>query len=186
MPKQRSKKSENGTPEPKRRRGRHGVDAATKDALYRSMTKSDYARLAGISRVQVQEASQVHGAPLGGTSIDLAEVLPWFHAVLATLGKSHMRVERDSEGMTVRWRHSTREAKLVEETRMKTLQRMQAEGSLVDVEAVREAWAIVSQTFRSAIETLQRRCGSVAHELMLEALEQAEREIAEQFGGGEA
>lgn len=173
------------------------VKPATRRAAFAQVTRDDFAELVGRRWQAVKQSAELHGIPLEGSPIDLHEVLAWYHGRLladaATIRKLEAEVRRgrapapatedgadddDHSGLSI---DELDRRKRIEEVEKLQLANSKTRGQLRDVDEVVSFLGLVSGVLRQAVETLERKLGPDARELITEALDEVESLVDDTF-----
>lgn len=141
-------------------------EEAAREKTLAECPKKIYLRLAGRQAKVVNEQADRYGLPLRGEVVNLFEIIRAFHDLLPKLGSL---IGHDGPAL-----ERLREEKF----RLAQLDRRERESQLLPRDAVHERLALVASILRRAGETLARRCGPEAHQILNEALDEADREVA--------
>lgn len=145
---------------------------------YNSIPQKHWRQMSGRQAKVINEQAVRYGIPFGGPNISLPAVVRALHDFLAD-NKSRLAVDGDvlmsgsSSPALERYRE--------ERAALARLDRLEREGGLVDRELVRQSLAQIAAIIRSAGETLEREFGSRAAEILIEALDDAQRETDRYF-----
>ena len=147
---------------------------------YASIPQKHWRQMSGRQTKVINEQAKRYGIPFGGASINLADVVRALHDFLAEnawkLSQDEALLAGDGSSSPALERYREERALLAR------LDRLEREEQLVARDQVREGLARIAGLLRTAGETLERRHGAEAADVLREALEEAEREITRQFG----
>ena len=145
---------------------------------YATIPQKHWRRMSGRQTKVLHEQAARYGLPFGGPVINLPELAQALHDFLATHAAKLVADDPLLQGVA----SPALEAYRQERTSLARLERRQRERELVPREEARLALGRVAQLLRVASETLERRHGSDAGQILLEALAEAEAEIERAFG----
>jgi len=162
------------------RRRRKAQEQEARDTAYSAMPKGEYVRLSGRQPKVLNEQADRHGLPLRGRTIDLGELLPAMHNLLARNKhriiadeEDEMLRGADSDGLE-RYRHAKAD--------MAEIDLAVRRGETMEVGTARLALASIFETLRQAGEQLRREFGPAAAALIAEAVIDAAQQARETFG----
>jgi len=145
---------------------------------YRSIPKKHYRELSGRSAKVLLDQARRYGIPLAGRTLDLAKILTAFHDLLAA--NKHILAGQNEDPLLAGASQSLRDAYTRQQIREKDAKATLAElevaerrGQLVDREAFRATMGPFFGILRDADHRLQREFGPRAHEIYIEALDEA-------------
>ena len=145
---------------------------------YGSIPQKHWRAMSGRQTKVLNEQAARYGIPFGGPQIHLPAVVRALHDFLAD---NAVKLARDDD----EWMQGTGSPALEryreERALLARLDRLEREGRLVPRDEVRRALGRVAAIVRGAGDTLQRQCGAAALEVLLEALDDAQREIERSF-----
>ena len=130
----------------------------------------------------INDQAARYGIPFGGASIDLPSVVKALHDFLA---ENAQRLARDDDAMLVGGSSPALERYREERAQLARLDRLEREGKLLPRDEVREVLGRIASILRDAGDALQRRFGTDASDILHEALDDSQREIAAFFGDDE-
>ena len=149
---------------------------------YRSIPQKHWRQMSGRQTKVINDQAARYGIPFGGPTIDLPSVVKALHDFLA---ENAQRLARDDDAMLVGGSSPALERYREERAQLARLDRLEREGKLLPRDEVREVLARIASILRDAGDALQRQFGSAAVEILHEALDDSQREIAAFFGDGE-
>lgn len=162
------------------RKHRKQQDQAARDTAYSAMPKGEYVRLSGRQPKVLNEQADRHGLPLRGRTIDLGELLPAMHNLLArnkhrivSDEEDEMLRGADSDGLE-RYRHAKADLAEIE----LGLRR----GEIMEVGTARLALVSIFEALRQAGEQLRREFGPAAAALLAAAVADAAAQARNTFG----
>jgi Fe-S cluster biosynthesis and repair protein YggX len=148
------------------------------EKIYAAVPKKLWQEWSGRHYKVINNQADNYGAPLRGTSIDLPKLARWLHDFLAE--NSERLKQRSAQGGPTD--AELNEAKLhftQERTRIAQLTADQRGGQLLPREEVHALFSLIAGVFRQATETLLKRCGEDAHQIMADAVAEAEARLDE-------
>jgi hypothetical protein len=142
---------------------------------YRTVPKIHYRSLAGLTPNGLTKLVG-NGFPAPGKTIDLFAVIRWLHEQLDQLSdqKTQAAEPKPTSPALERWRE--------EKARLARFDRKEREGDLLDRKSVQEALLSMSAILRNLGTTIQRHHGPEAHELVMEAIDDWEKDCRASFG----
>lgn len=149
---------------------------------YRAIPQKHWRQMSGRQTKVINDQATRYGIPFGGASIDLPNVVKALHDFLA---ENAQRLAREDDGMLLGGSSPALERYREERAKLARLDRLERQSRLLPRDQVREALGRIAGILRDAGDTLLRQFGNSAAEIMLEALDDAEREIASFFGEDE-
>ena len=149
---------------------------------YRAIPQKHWRQMSGRQTKVINDQATRYSIPFGGASIDLPNVVKALHDFLA---ENAQRLAREDDGMLLGGSSPALERYREERAKLARLDRMERQSRLLPRDQVREALGRIAGILRDAGDTLLRQFGNSAAEVMLEALDDAEREIASFFGEDE-
>ena len=149
---------------------------------YRSIPQKHWRQMSGRQTKVINDQAARYGIPFGGASIDLPNVVKALHDFLA---ENAQRLARDDDSMLVGGSSPALERYREERAELARLDRLERQGRLLPRDEVRKALGRIAAILRDAGDTLLRQFGSSAVEILHEALDDAQREIAAFFGESE-
>ena len=161
------------------KRFQHEQEEEKRWQFYRSIPKSHWREMSGRTpRVLIDQAER-YGFPYPHgpkAAIELPAVVKWLHDFLA---KNAMRLSapETDDPLLAGSNSPALEEYRRERTKIARLERMQREGSLLPRDTVHELLGRIASVLRSAGENLARQHGPDAHQILDEALDDAQREI---------
>ena len=146
---------------------------------YGSIPQKHWRRMSGRQTKVINEQAARYGLPFGGPTIDLPAVVKALHDFLAD---NAVKLARDDDALLQGASSPALERYREERALLARLDRLERERSLLPRDEIRVAMGRIGAVLRGAGETLQRRFGQDAVEILYEALDDAERDIARYFG----
>ncbi len=158
-------------------------EATERSRHYKSIAPREYRQMSGCSdKVRLEQAER-YRLPLQGPEINLYELLPAVHRLLADISRGKFRLAAgDAPDPLLTGANSPAlEEYRRERTKLVRLERKSKERMLVDRETMHSVLAIVASRFRRAGDQLQKHFGPDAHKILEEAIDDAERETLRLF-----
>lgn len=149
---------------------------------YHAIPQKHWRQMSGRQTKVINDQAARYGIPFGGPTIDLPSVVIAFHDFLA---ENAQRLARDDDAMLVGGSSPALERYREERAMLARLDRLERQGRLLPRDEVRKALGRIAAILRDAGDTLLRQFGSSAVEILHEALDDAQREIAAFFGESE-
>ena len=146
---------------------------------YHSIPQKHWRQMSGRQTKVINEQATRYGIPFGGTKIDLAAVAKSLHDFLA---ENAQRLAREDDELLQGGSSPALERYREERALLARLDRLERERRLLPRDEVREALGRISVILRGAGDTLSREFGTAAAEVLHEALDDAQREIASSLG----
>jgi len=162
------------------RRYEHDQEETRRWQYYEAIPQKHWRAMSGRQTKVLNEQAERYGIPCGGRTINLPSVVRAFHDFLAANARK-LNVE-DDDLMAVDVATPALERYREERAALARLDRLERERVLVSRDEVREGLGRIAMIVRGAGEALQQQYGRGAVELLDEALDDAEREIARLFG----
>jgi hypothetical protein len=150
---------------------------------YRSIPQKHWRQMSGRQTKVLQEQALAYGIPFSGATIDLTAVARGLHDFLAD---NAQKLARDDDDLMQGSASPALERYREERAALARLDRLERERKLMRRDEVRESLGRIAAMLRSAGDTLQRQYGQGAADVLLEALDDAAREIERSFGTAEA
>lgn len=148
---------------------------------YRSIPQKHWRAMSGRQTKVLNEQASRYGLPFGGPTIDLTQLARSLHDFLA---ENAVKLAREEDELMQGPAASPALERYREERAlMARLDRLEREGQLLPRDKAREALGRVAAILRGAGDVLQRQFGPAAVEVLYEALDDAQREVAQSFGG---
>jgi len=139
--------------------------AAIADA-YRSFPKKLWVKWSGRQHKQIDEQADRHGLPLSGATIDLEQLAPALHELLAKRENAAGKRKRADRSLDLIRR---------EELLIKRLERLAKQGVMIERQSVHDTFQLVAEILRKSGAAILDQFGNDAHALLDEALEEAMR-----------
>ena len=146
---------------------------------YHAIPQKHWRQMSGRQTKIINEQATRYGLPFGGRTIDLPAVVRALHDFLAD---NAQKLAREDDDLLQGGNSPALERYREERAQLARLDRLEREGQLVPRDEVREALGRVAAIIRGIGDALNRQFGAAAVELLLEALDDAEREIDRSFG----
>jgi phage terminase Nu1 subunit (DNA packaging protein) len=143
---------------------------------YSTIPKKHWQEMSGRQQKILNDQAGTWGIPIGGREIDLSAVVRWLHQFLADNAIKLRGADSDDPmmaGAVSPWLEEFRK----EQTFLARLKRRELEGALIPRDVIHDALARIASILRGAGAVLQRQFGPEAHQILDEALDDAEREI---------
>jgi hypothetical protein len=151
-------------------------------SFYRSIPQKHWREMSGRQPKILREQAQAYGIPFDGATVDLPTVVKALHDFLAKNGRK-LLADTDDPMLAVGNSPALEEYRR-ERAKLARLDRLEREEVLLPREKVHEGLTRIAAILRSAGETLQRSFGSEPYQVLMEALDDARREIDRLFSGG--
>jgi hypothetical protein len=146
---------------------------------YATIPQKHWRAMSGRQTKVINEQAQRYGIPFGGRHIDLPAVVRALHDFLAD---NAVRLARDEDDLMQGAASAALERYREERALLARLDRLEREGRLIPRDEARQALGRVAAMLRGVGDTLQRQCGAAALEILLETLDDVERELTRSFG----
>ena len=150
---------------------------------YASIPQKHWRDMSGRQAKVINEQALRYGIPFGGAMVSLPAVVRALHDFLAD--NAH-KLARDDDELMQGNGSPALERYREERAAIARLDRLEREGQLLPRDEVRVALGRIAAIVRGAGDTLLRQYGQAAADILLEALEDAGREIERSFTEGEA
>jgi hypothetical protein len=150
---------------------------------YASIPQRHWREMSGRQAKVINEQALRYGIPFGGAMISLPTVVRSLHDFLAD---NAQKLAREDDELMQGSGSPALERYREERALMARLDRLEREGQLLPRDEVRVALGRIAAIVRGAGDTLQRQFGQAAADILLEALDDAGREIERSFQGSEA
>ena len=145
---------------------------------YGAIPQKHWREMSGRQAKVINEQALRYGIPFGGAMISLPEVVRTLHEFLAD--NAH-KLARDDDPLMQGGSSPALERYREERALIARLDRLERESRLLPRDEVREAMSRIASILRSAGDALLRQFGPAAAEILLEALDDAERETDRAF-----
>ena len=142
---------------------------------YSSVPQRHWRRMCGRQTKVINEQAVRYNLPMGGPMIDLPAFVRAFHDFLAD--NAH-KLAREDDELLQGGNSPALERYREERALLARLDRLQRERRLLPRDEVREALGRIAAILRGAGDALQRQFGTAAAQVLNEALDDAEREVA--------
>lgn len=149
---------------------------------YASIPQKHWRDMSGRQAKVINEQALRYDIPFGGATISLPAVVRSIHDFLAD--NAH-KLAQDDDALLQGAGSPALERYREERALIARLDRLEREGQLLPRDEVRVALGRIAAIVRSAGDTLQRQFGQAAADILLEALDDAGREIERSFEGSE-
>ncbi len=149
---------------------------------YRSVPQKHWRQMSGRQTKVINEQAARYGLGFGGAKIDLPAVVRSLHDFLA---ENAQRLARDDDELLQGGSSPALERYREERALLARLDRLERERRLLPRDAVREALGRIAAILRGAGDALSREFGAAAAEVLHQALDDCQREIASSFGESE-
>lgn len=160
------------------RRHERGKEERLRWQYYADIPQKHWRQMSGRQTKVLNEQAARYGIPFGGPTINLSQVARALHDFLAD---NALKLSRDDDPLMSGSGSVALERYREERAAIARLDRMEREGSLLPRDEVREAMGRVASMIRGAGDALQRHFGQAAADILIDALDDAEREIARTF-----
>jgi hypothetical protein len=147
---------------------------------YQNIPQKHWRQMSGRQTKVINEQAERYGIPFGGRTICLPDVVRKLHDFLAA--NARKLSADDDDMMSPEVASPALEKYREERAALAKLDRLEREQQLVPRDEVRMGLGRVASVLRTATEALQREFGPEAAALLSDALDDAEREIADLFG----
>jgi hypothetical protein len=149
---------------------------------YESIPQKHWRQMSGRQPKVLREQAQRYGLPFGGATIHLPEVVLALHDFLAANARK-LAADDDADALLGSDAPSPALERYREErAAIARLDRLERERVLVRRDEIRQGLGRIAAILRTAGETLGQQYGNDAAEILNEALDDAERDIARFFG----
>lgn len=146
-------------------------------AYYKTIPQRHWKKMSGARQTKViNEQAVRYGIPFGGDTIDLSAVVKALHDFLRDNARK-LAAADDEDALLAGMSSPALELYRRERAKLAKLDRLEREQSLLSRELVHEGLGRIASILRLAGETLARQCGPEAHEILEDALKDADREI---------
>lgn len=145
---------------------------------YAAIPQKHWRDMSGRQTKVINEQAVRYGIPFGGATINLPTVVRSLHDFLAD---NAQKLAQDDDALMQGSGSLALERYREERAAIARLDRLEREGSLLPRDEVREALGRIASILRGAGDTLQRQFGQTAADILLEALDDAGREIERAF-----
>jgi len=145
---------------------------------YASIPQRHWRDMSGRQTKVINEQAARYGLPFGGATISLPKVVRSLHEFLAD---NAQKLAREDDELMQGSSSPALERYREERALIARLDRLEREARLVPRDEVRDALGRIASILRGAGDTLQRQFGPAAAEILLEALDDASREIDRSF-----
>ena len=147
---------------------------------YESIPQKHWREMSGRQTKVLNEQAQRYQIPFGGAQINLPAVVRALHDFLA---ENAVKLARDDDELMQGASSPALERYREERAALARLDRLEREDQLVPRDQVRQALGRIAAMLRAAGDGLQRQFGCPALEILLEALDDAEREVVRRSEG---
>lgn len=149
--------------------------------FYGAIPQKHWREMSGRQTKILQEQARLYGLPFGEAKIDLPKFVRAFHDFLAANAR---KLAAPDDELMQGGNSPALERYREERAAMARLDRLEREQSLLPRDEAREGLGRIAARIRAAGEQLERQFGPGAREVLDEALNDADREIEQVFGGG--
>lgn len=146
---------------------------------YGSIPQKHWRQMSGRQTKVINEQATRYGIPFGGAKINLPDVVKSLHDFLA---ENAQRLAREDDELLQGGSSPALERYREERALLARLDRLERERRLLPRDEVREALGRIAAILRGAGDALSREFGAAAAEVLREALDDAQREIASSLG----
>ncbi len=146
---------------------------------YHCIPQKHWRQMSGRQTKVINEQAIRYGIPFGGARIDLPAVVKSLHDFLA---ENAQRLAREEDELLQGGSSPALERYREERALLARLDRLERQQRLLPRDEVREALGRIAGILRGAGDTLAREFGTAAAEVLHEALDDAQREIASSLG----
>ena len=133
---------------------------------YRALPKRLWVKWSGRAHQQIAEQADRHNLPLAGATIDLEELAPALHELLALREAAAGKQKRSGRALELIRR---------EELLLKRMERMARQRVLLERQSVHDTFQLVAEILRKSAAAILDQFGADAHAIVDEALEEAVR-----------
>lgn len=174
--------------------GKQNLTAAEREALkrhekdkeerlrleyYATIPQRHWRLMSGRQTKVINEQAQRYGLPFGGPTINLNNLARALHDFLAD---NAVKLARDEDALLSGPASPALERYREERAALARLDRLERQGRLMPRRDARLGMGLIAGMLRGGLEALERQFGREAAEIVLEAIEDAEAEIARRFG----
>ena len=145
---------------------------------YASIPQKHWREMSGRQTKVINEQAQRYGIPFGGAMVSLPAVVRSLHDFLA---ENAVKLAKEVDELMQGGGSPALERYREERAAIARLDRLEREGQLVSRSEVRESLSRIAAILRGAGDTLQRQFGQAAADVLLEALDDAGREMDRSF-----
>jgi len=149
---------------------------------YVAIPQKHWREMSGRQTKVLNEQAERYKIPFGGASISLPSVVRALHDFLA---ENALKLARDDDSLMQGTGSPALERYREERAALARLDRLEREGALIPRDIARESLGRIAAILRSAGDTLQQQFGAEAVNVLYEALDDAQREMDQSFGGGD-
>lgn len=154
------------------------ITEAERWQAYRSIPKKHWREMSGRQAAVLHNQADLYGVPLRGRHIDLSAVVRWLHDFLAE--RKH-DLNRQAPPKEVTPNTPALERKRMLEADKLEIQLEELRRRYVSRDELREGWSRIAAILRRAGESLQRQHGAEAHQILEDALDDADQAIEQAF-----
>lgn len=151
-------------------------------ANYHALPKLLWVRWSGRQHKVLNDQARLYGLPVGGPTIDLAEVARWLHNLLAEHGRKILAGDAADDVETGETGSPALERKREVEYQLRLRDLAERDGTLADTGKLRQGLAAIAGVIRQCGDTLQRQHGADALDVLNDSLADCERAIDALFG----
>ncbi len=146
---------------------------------YAAVPQKHWRQMSGRQAKVLNEQAHRYGIPFDGAAINLPAVVRALHDFLAD---NAQKLARDDDPLMQGSGSPALERYREERAAMARLDRLEREQQLIPRDAARQSLGRIAAILRGAGDALQREFGAAAVDILYEALDDSEREIARAFG----
>ncbi len=161
------------------KRHEKGKEERLRLEYYATIPQRHWRLMSGRQSKVLNEQAQRYGLPFGGPTINLNNLARALHDFLAD---NAVKLARDNDALLSGPASPALERYREERAALARLDRLERQGRLMPRRDVRLGMGLIAGMLRSGLEALERQFGRDAAEIVLEAIEDAEAEIARRFG----
>lgn len=148
---------------------------------YRSIPQKHWRSMSGRQAKVINEQALTYDLPFDGATIDLPAVVRKLHDFLALHHRKFKQVD-DDDGLLSGGASPALERYRDERAKLAKLERLEREQELLPREQVHEGLGRIANILRGVGDTLQKKFGPEALEILNEALDDAEQDIERMLG----
>ena len=135
-------------------------------SAYRALPKRLWVKWSGRAHQQIAEQAGRHNLPLDGATIDLEQLAPALHEMLALREAAEGKQKRSGRALELIRR---------EELLLKRMERMARQRVLLERQSVHDTFQLVAEILRKSGAAILEQFGADAHAIVDEALEESVR-----------
>jgi hypothetical protein len=149
---------------------------------YASIPQKHWRQMSGRQTKVLQEQAERYGIPFASREISLPRVVKALHDFLAANAR-HLPSDADLLGPD--FGSPALERYREEKAAIAKLDRLEREGELIEVSVLRDGLNRIAAILRSAGDSLDRRFGPEARQILNDALDDAHKHVEDWLGGGD-